>query len=249
MCRWALISWPIEESAPNNLYLILGEFYNREIRDDISVLSEFYRDLQYFYPFRFSVGKNICYNFEDIFSLQKKYGLTAKSQLVGQPTKKVLTMRTPVLYDITCMVPLFPKRKRKISYKQKNDEVCIILPYSNPVHRGKLLEDAVNHGPSTFVVIGNIRGQNRDSIATLASRYLLTCGVPQDRIIKMCENKQPECILEAIEVVNMSMVDSDYDIAIACRHDNIQEISKTIRYWRRTDILVDRKISYLCPFD
>lgn len=245
MCRWALISWPIEEPNPNNLYLILGEFYDKK---NISILSEFYRDLQYLYPFRFSVRENICYNTEDISCLQKKYHLTVKYRLIGSTTKNILTLRTPILYDISCMVPLFPQKKPKISYKQKNDTVCIVLPYSNPIHRGKLLEEVVNYGSMTFAVVGDIYGENRDSTATLATRYLLTRSVPPDRILKINESRKPECILEAIEIVNMSSVDTDYDIVIACRHDNIQEISKTIRYWRRKDIL-DRKVSYLCPFD
>ena len=98
MCRWALISWPIQEKNPHNLYLIIGEFYTEY---DISILSEFYRDLDYLYPFRFSVSENVCYNAKDISCLQEKYNMTVKPQLIGKTESKILTLRTPILYDIS----------------------------------------------------------------------------------------------------------------------------------------------------
>jgi len=248
MCRWALISWPIEQKTPYQLYLILGELYDKNIREDITILSQFYRDLQYLYPFRYSQKENSCYNAEDIICLQKKYGLTVKIQLVGETEQKIVTFRSPVLYDISCMVPLFEKRGKKMLYKQKNDIICIVIPYLNPVYRGKLLEEAVKYGPSTFVLIGDTYGKNKDSTATLMARYLLSCQVPSDRILKIRDDKKPECILEAIEIINMTEPDPDYQLIIACRHENIQEISRTIRIWRKQGIIEDRKITYLCPF-
>lgn len=244
MCRWALISWPIEEKTPRNLYLILGEIYDKDIRTDITKISEFYRDLLYFYPFRFSVKENICYNAEDIFSLQKKYGLTVRHQLVGNTDKEILSLRTPILYDISCMVPLFVKNNR-IIYKQKKDTVCIVLSYSDPIVRGKLLKEVLEYGPMTFVLTGDKYGKNKDSTATLASRYLLTCKVPSECIIKINQDKTPDCILEAIEIVNMTVAYTDYDIIIACQSENIHQ---TVRSLKKKGILQYRKFRYLCPF-
>lgn len=247
MCRWALISWPINQKIPQPCYLILGELYDRNIRENIAILSQFHRDLQYLYPFRFSKEKNSCNNIEDIIYFQKKYSLTVKLQLVGENEGDIITFRSPVLYDISCMVPLFDKNVRKIAYKQKNDLICIILPYLNPVDRGKLLEEVVRYGPATFVIIGDSYGKNKDSTATLMCRYLLSCQVPINRILKVRHDKKPECILEAIEIVN-AVEQDDYSLLIACRHENIQSIGKTIRTWRKNDIIEDRRITYLCPF-
>jgi hypothetical protein len=250
MCKWALISWPIDQQTPHQLYLIIGELYDKNIKENISTLSKFNRDLQYLYPFRFSQEENSCYNEEDIYCLQKKYGLTSKLRLVGESKNKIITFRSPVLYDISCMVPLFEKSTstNKIIYEQKNDVICIVIPYLNPVNRGKLLEDVLKYGPGTFVLVGDTYGKNKDSTATLMSRYLLSCQVPSDRIIKIRDDKIPECILESIEIINMTSPDPDYELLIACRHKNIQEINKTIRIWKNQGVIEDLKITYMCPY-
>jgi len=246
MCKWALISWPVKESKPNKVYVILGEFYDKKIYDNISFLSEFYRDLQYFYPFRFSVSRKNCYNIEDIFCLQKKYGLTIRHRLVGNTKEKVLTMRTPILYDISCMVPLFPTSVQKLSYIQKNESVCIVMPCIDLIKRGKLLEEIINYGSKIFAVCGNIYGENKDTIATLSTRYLLKRGVPFSQIVKISGNKNTEYILEAIDILNIII--TNYNIVIACRSDDIQDINKKLRIWRKKKML-NRKVTYICPFD
>jgi hypothetical protein len=247
MCRWALISWPIGQKTPQDLYLNLGEIYDKNIKSDIFTLSQFNRDLRYLYPFRYSQKNNRCSNSEDFICLQKKYGLTVRLQLVGESDRKIITFRSPVLYDITCMVPLFVQDNCKTFYKQKNDLICIVLPYQDPISRGKLLEECVKYGPSSFVLIGDTYGENGDSTATLMCRYLLSCNVPANRILKIHQDNIPECILEALEIVDFTEGDSEYDLVIACRHENIQKIARTIRWWRKNNI-IGKRVTYICPF-
>ena len=238
-----MISWPIQEKNPHNLYLIIGEFYTEY---DISILSEFYRDLDYLYPFRFSVSENVCYNAKDISCLQEKYNMTVKPQLIGKTESKILTLRTPILYDISCMVPLFPDKNHRYVYKQKTDLVCVVLPYTDPIHRGKLLEKVIDYGPGFFLLVGGIEKSNKDSIATLASRFLLSRNIPKERILKIGEGKVPDCILESIEVFNMTTAE-DYDVVIACRYNNIKNVATSIRLWRKAGI-IDKNIRYICPY-
>lgn len=243
MCRWALIARPMDNSQ--SCYLILGELYNNDIKNNISSMSEFFRDLKYYYPFRFSTKRNYPYNIQDIIYLQKKYCLTVNLRLVGTPEKDIVIFNTPMLYDIDCSASLFLTNVIYDDYKPKNDHVCIIFPYCDPVNRGKLLEEVMEYGPSYFVVIGDSYRNNKDSTACLMRRFLLSRKVASENIIKLRQNNNTESILDAVALVNL-FLNKPYDIVIACRNEHIRNIAKTIRIWKKRNILQKRKVYYIC---
>lgn len=227
MCRWALIAFPCK--GKKDRYLVLGELYDESLKKDNNKLLEFRKDLQFLYPFKYSFKKRKCYSNEDLESFRKKYKLTSRIVSVGFfEDNSSLTFRTPVLYDLTCQVRIFLTNFLRPVYKQKNDSICMILPYQDPIQRGKLLYDAVVYGPMFFAVTGDKQGENLDTTGTLMSRYLQSCGVPQDRIIKIPNNDVPDCILEGIEIVNLAVTDS-YTLFLSCIKEDISSLCR----WKR----------------
>lgn len=247
MCRWALISWPITAKTPQSFYLILGELYNNDVKTDKVLMSEFFRDLQYLYPFRFSTKKNYCYNIEDFIYLQKKYYLTVNLKLVGNPEKDIIIFKPPVLYDIDCNVSIFSENLYNYTYKPKNSHVCIVFPYSDAITRGKLLEEAIEYGPSYFVLIGNSYKNNKESTACLMRRFLLSRNIPEKCIVKIRQDNNTESILDAV-VLFHTYLNTPFHIAIACGKEHIQNIAKCIKIWKKKNLLSkERKVYYICP--
>lgn len=243
MSRWALISWPLKEKNPLNNYLIIGEIYDENIKKDKNILSQFCEDLNFLYPFKFSKEENKCYNSEDFIYFQNKYKLTVNLRLIGKIKRKIIIFRSPQLYDLKEMKPIFTKKCKPV-YEEKNDTVCFIFPHPNPVIRGESLKTAVLFGAKFFVISGGKFGKNKDNLYTLMSRYLLSCKVPINKIIKIKEENNIEWILEAIEIIKLFFSEGeDYQMRIICFSELISEISKTVRTWRRNNI-IQKKIYY-----
>lgn len=163
MCKIGLISWPVTNKSPFSLFINLGEIYDKEIKDDISLLSQFNRDLRYLYPFKYSFRDNKCYNIEDFKPLRSKYHLTTCAKLTGkglEDTQEVI-FRTPVLYDLTCMVPVFEKIKlEKISYNPlMSQTVFIVVPTLDPICRGKILDEVIANNPKYIILTGSVSGE------------------------------------------------------------------------------------------
>jgi hypothetical protein len=245
MCRIALISWPISKKSPKNFYINLGEIYDKKIQEDITILSQFHRETAYLYPFRY---KDTCYNIEDFNVFRKRYGLTIRHRLVGNiPKEKVITFRSPVLYDISCMVPLFRNTKSIPKKYYPISKACIVLPTLNPIIRGHILNEVIINRPEFIVLAGKRDGKNHDSTATLMTRYLRKRGVPMKNIFKIQIDKKPECILDALELLEMINIPMECPIVVACSHEDINIVQRTVRKWRRKGV-IDKKISYYCSF-
>ena len=233
----ALISWPIKNKFPHQAYINLGEIYDRKLREDMTELSRFHRELSYLYPFRCVIGDRItCYNIEDITYFQKKYKLTVRIRTQGTFESNTVTFRSPVLYDITNMRPIFKTRKKpKFEQTREKKQVCVVLPYENPVLRGKLLENCLAlKSDLTFMLLGDKQGRNADATSTLANRYLLTRSVDSKRMVKSREGQQPDCLLDAVAIIGMLGIE-DYILAIVCSSEDITELSWTVRRWRKND--------------
>lgn len=243
MCQWALISWPVKNKTPNSFYIFLGEVENK----DPDILSDFYKDLQYLYPFYYSDKKNI-YNIEDIVFFRRKYNLTKEITLVGKPNNDIIVFRTPVLYDISCMVPLF-NQKKKTCYVEKNNTIGITVSTIDPIKRGKMLEQAMLYGCKNFIVFGGIYGSNKNRTSSLATRYLLSCKVPFSQIIKLQEDNGIKSVLNAFDTINFMFTDNIKEVVIVCSSENIQSIAKGIRTWKKIGAIKRNvKITYLCAF-
>lgn len=244
----ALISWPIKDKFPDQSYINLGEIYDRKLRENKIELCRFNKELSYLYPFRCTLGDSIvCHNIEDIVYFQKKYRLTVRIRTQGTFSSRTVTFRSPVLYDITNMRPIFrAKRKPKCENISKNTKVCVVLPYKDPVLRGKILDACLELGANNkFILLGDKQGKNLDSTSTLMSRYLLTRSVESSRLIKSCQDQLPDCILETIAIIDMMGIE-DYILAIGVSSEDINDLSTVVRTWRKGGVLDENmKLTYI----
>jgi hypothetical protein len=249
MCKIGLISWPIDHNTPQNFYISIGEIYDKQVKNDPKVLSEFYRDLNYLYPFTYSLVSNKSYNSEDFKAFRSKYKLTIGLKLIGRiPTGvKQIIFRSPVLYDLTCMVPVFIReRKDRISYNPSRNSVFIVIPTLDPICRGKILDEVISNNPKYIIITGSVAGDNITSTTTLMSRYLHKMRIPSGIVIKSRGDKKPNCILQCLELIDIMGL-NDLDISIACSCSDITLLQKSVRAWRRLKVITKR-ISYYCPY-
>jgi hypothetical protein len=255
-CRLGLISWPVYCNTPKlqtDTYIILGEIYDKDIVNNLDILTEFNDDLQFLYPFKAKKeGDRIkIYNEEDFVFFRKKYKLTCNVILhnYNESEKTRLVFRTPCLFDITCLERLFKNEIRL--YKQPeisliHKKVFIVIPNDNPVTRGKQLNECIsssNGHNSLFILVGDKYGLNRDTTSTLMKRYLLSFGVYSNNINKSIKEKFPESILESLELIKFISNDIKHDIFISCQSSNICKIMSFIR---DSKIPKDIKIQFIC---
>jgi hypothetical protein len=234
--------------SPKGLYINLGEMYDKSMKDNLPLLSQFNRELACLYPFDYNKS---CYNSEDFKFFKNRYSLTLGIRLVGvkidYPTR--LVFRTPVLYDISCMVPLFEPgffipRGPSVT---PSPIVCIVLGTTDPICRGKILDEVISCNPMYIILTGAKFGENYNSTTTLMTRYLLKRLIDNKKIIKSHLFKKPDCILDCLEMQELLQVNDHTETRIACCQDDITSIQKAVRVWRRLGI-VKKKISYYCPF-
>lgn len=231
--RYAIVS----RTAKKDNYLIIC-FLPHTI-----VFSRLARELSYLYPFKFSTRKKKPFNIED-FNFLIKYNINFEFKLFHQTNKKSIVLNTPYIYDLDEMINLYSVLKP--IYIEKNSNVCIIFPENNILQRGRILKNIIKYGPKYFVLLGDNYGENRDSLSTLMCRYILTCGVKSENIIKIKENDTCDSILESKELISVFFkTDDKTKIMISCSRHKIQNIAKTVRKMRKNGILKE-KINYIC---
>jgi hypothetical protein len=259
-CRIGLISWPVYSPKPYNnkdTYLVLGEIFDKDIQNNLEILTELKKNLQYLYPFKVKKDKDKVnvYNKEDFILFRKKYKLTTTVTLLNYKdsdnnTEKIV-FRTPCLYDISCMEPLFPEtcflpKDVKIS---SHCRIFLVLPYYDPILRGEILKQCVNTAKNhycLYLLTGNRYGKNKETTSTLMKRYLLSTGVRSENINKSKYDKFPDSILESLKILPFILNIDHYvtcDLFIACSSYDIHEV---MTFSRDSRIGKDIKIQFLC---
>jgi len=273
-CSIGLISWPIHtKNLPSNkdMYLILGEIYDKDIQNNLEILQDFNKNLQYLYPFKVKRNGDTLkvYN-DDIIHFRKKYKLTSTLSLhnyakheeeneededdeddESDDDSEKIVFRTPRLYDISCMEPLFPIEcfLPKQVESSTHCRVFIVLPYLDPVLRGRILKQCIyttkEHHP-LFLLIGDQHGRNKETTSTLMKRYLLSSGVSSDNISKSVYDKFPASILESLEILPF-LLDINHhvthDLFIACAS---YDMCKVMSFSRDSKIGKDIKVQFIC---
>jgi hypothetical protein len=218
-CKIKIIAKAIDDTG----ILELGEVVNTA-EDN---LEKIHSELQYLTPFR--SRKNFPHNIHDMRYFQKAYCDDTLITLSGHGKN----FHAPILWDDTCSTPVYAKTyiPRGIIYNPKR--YCIVLPCKNVVERGRLLNRVLDYHPSTIVVTGDKVGENRDTEATLCSRYLVYSGYNPENIIKYRESNEPESILDCLCILTLP---SDSIIYIACPSNDIGKIRMLLKNWRRKSL-------------
>ena len=261
--RICLISWPVGFETPtdhSHVYLNMGEIYDKEVRMSVNKLMTLHNKLKYLYPFKIKKVDNdiTVYNSDDFKYFSKKYKITTKVSLynynsVNENNTEHIVFKSPQLYNISCMEPLFSPyippllQQNKESY---NDyRVFIVLPYENPVLRGMILDSCITkikEKKPLFILLGDRYGKNKESTSTLMKRYLLSIGICSNSINKILCNKFPDFISESLHLLSFILhIDKNisYDIFIASKSS---DMFKIMSYVRDTKISQDVNVQYIC---
>ena len=221
MCRWAVITWPLLGDPEKNK-IVLGEFYDPKYKTS-AVANSLRRELAFWYPLKMVGG--VFDNEEDIELLRNKYHLTTPLY-----EKISCSFVSPVLYDLSCMIPLFLEDKKLPVYssEKSTEQIGIIFPHLDPGVRGCIIEQMVLMNLKKFIVLGGREKKNSRSIAALSRRFLLMCKVPPERICKIRESRA--CLENALRVCRT------LEVVIGCSVFDISWIGPFVRCCRELGI-------------
>lgn len=244
-CKIGLIAFPINYSK--DYFLYLGELYDKKIKNDEKLLYEFYTKLIYLCSFKVLIkdGKIIPDNLTDLFSFQKRYKLTKKIYSNYTISDGIIKYNSPKLYDLDCMVPLYKEAliKNIINMNNSNDmRMFILMSYSDPIIRGEIIDNCINAFQNKYACFLIIEGE-KDNNALLTKRYLISRGVKNKDIIINQYNEFPDCIIEAITIINM-LYDCA-DIFLGVSRDEICNVSKNIKLLHNI-ISIKKRFHFIC---
>ena len=250
-CKIGLVSIPCDNML--DIFVNLGEVFDKTFREDVSKLYELHVNLRYICSFIAVVDGNtvIPYNIEEITTLQTRYKLTRKIWISGAPKKKKIKFRAPQLYDISCMVPLFVDTIPRTVYIKGTELpifMFILFPCTDPVIRGELVDTCMNVAGTNracFYTLGGKHGKNIENMCDLSKRYLLSCGVEDDDIYGNTYDEFPDCILESLNMIGFSMPDAVMKVFIAVQREDMGQTLGYIRLSKRLEI-IDKNIRLLC---
>jgi len=146
------------------------------------------------------------------------------------------------------MKPLFnyPFTIHKQIKEYTHCRVFIVLPHSNPIIRGKMLQECLHTSKTykiLFVLIGDQYGKNKETTSTLMKRYLLSCGIPSDVINKSIYDKFPYSIVESFEIIHLLLENITYDIFISCPSYDMYNV---MTFVKNSGISKKIKPQYIC---
>ena len=251
-CKIALISKPVNTKI--NSFINIGEIYDSDMKKDTQFLYDIHKNTKYMGKFKACFKNNNIQidNIEDIHSIQRRYNLTRRILAKGQK-KDTILFDKPQLYDITCMVPLFPTK----IYPQYtiNDSILLlplqlflIFPYSDPIIRGELLDRCLELKKDRkiyFCLFGNIYRKNTRATYNFSRDYLLECGIHSDDIICGIYDKFPECIQESLLLVEMALNTLSVELFIAVARDDMSQVMNHIRQ-SKNNLGFRKKIQLIC---
>jgi len=250
-CKIGLISFPV--NSQKYYFLNLGEIYDKNVRRSPSLLYEFHKNLQYFCEFTATIDASKVFpdNIEEIKFFQRKYKLTPKIFLsdVENEFYEKMEFSAPQLYDMSCMVPLFSEKISKCVYvdnKATQTKLFIILPYTDPILRGKIIKNCLKSVVDTkgyFLTIGNKKGMNRVNSCELDMRYLLSCGVPEKYIMMNEYEEFPDFIAESLNIANMIFYPDTVFIGVST--EEVGKILSCVRILRKEGDIID-KLFFIC---
>lgn len=227
----------ISKSFDNKDIVVLGEIYDKNI--DLLQLD---KDLLNLYPFTIIVknGK-YYYNKEDFEYYRTKYKITRKIFIKNKNLTKQ-TFRTPILVNLDTFEKIYNNELKTCPYYGviARSIIGIMLPISNPVNRGNVLDQILLSYPSMIIVVGTKIKNNKNSTCILSFRYLRKKGYPKDRIIKM---NYSCCMQDCLDVIDLTIpvANDQYkqNIVIGCEYSYMISLRNKIR---------DRKVFYRCPY-
>lgn len=250
-CKIGLIAKPRDDTQ--DCFLNLGEVFDKTIRGDVNILYEFHKNLRYLCPFKAEIDGRDGRpdNIEEIMAFQSRYKLTRKIWLNGKTENGTIKFLTPQLFDISCMVPLFQDIISRTVYPKGRNfpaKMFILFPYSDPFVRGEIIDSCltvVKDYKVYFYVMGEKKGMNSMITSDLNRRYLLSCGVEDNNIVRNQYDEFPDCIMEALNMINLLLPYVKMKTLLALKREDMNQVMTHIRMANSLG-MIDCKFELIC---
>jgi hypothetical protein len=237
-CRIGLVSY----CKDHDFALILGELFDKNIRDNINMLYELHKALVYssnFYA-KISGTKVITDNTDDLCIYQRQYKITNNILVYGTGIDGEWRFSKPCLYDLDCMIFLFNDTIQSPRYNPViNDTITYILvAEKNPLIRGTLVEECFRIADGKqikFYIVDDVSSNINSCVLT--KRYLMSQGITD--VSTIADHSIFDNIFDIIQDT------SDTKIYIIVNSERVQSIARYIRL-KRSITQFDTKIVYVC---
>ena len=234
-CKIGLVSLPKDS---NMSILIIGEIFDKAVRNDINILYEIQKNLMHLCPFKINVKDQKLYPdiMEDIIVFQTKYNLTKKITSIEPLSDGIINYLSPQLYDIDCMVPLFEDTIPRNIYNVNDStfvRLFIMLPCTNPIVRGEIINKCINICANTQIFF-NVMGTKRT--CDITQKHLLYSGIPANNIYVNKNYEYPDSIIEALTITDIFCEPNEiYLCSSSSEIHNLLDISRLIHKLKITD--------------
>jgi hypothetical protein len=236
MCRIGVISWPINNNSPKQAHVVFGELYLKSDRENEKLLRQIDSDTkQFLYPLKCRKTETgySCDNEEDLNCLRNRYRLTQGLKVVGI-NKNIITLRSPRLYDLDCLVPVINDFIQPSDRSEFLHSVSFFIPNIDPIIRGRMAKLV----QTEYIILPHVRlGKNKNYLSTLWKRTLKKQGNNSVYIINNINQTNPliHFLQSGLDCVSdVSQIDQ---VFIFCSSDQINKINKIVRRWRKHHLL------------
>ena len=245
---YSIIAYPIDNNI-KPMYIHLMKVTNKKP----ILLKYINKNLKYLTPFKCIVKKNrlVIYNKDDINYFSYTHRLKTKIYIVSEnkTINKIIKFHTPILYNIATKTEFFSYNIKPVVYYKpvicSINRIFIVLPCIDPILRGQIMDNCMKYVKKNnplFIVIGDIHGVNKIKTCVLMTRYLLSIGIKREYIYKSPYDKDLDCILEAIHMIDFILMNNKFDLFIACQSRIIVNVLNFIR----KNKLHNPKIQMIC---
>jgi hypothetical protein len=244
-CDIAIVAF--QENKNNKEFIILGMIpENQKNRDN---LYNIHKNLKYLTKFKIIYG--IPNNIEEIKMFHEKFNIPLNIE--KKYNSEILAYKKPELFDINCMIEIFetikPCKKEPIIYsKFISKKVFIILHCSDPIKRGEIIDtciNSINNSECYFYIIGCTVGKNKISSSKLSRLYLISRGVKNTHIYIQDYVNLPECILEAITMIELIISDEKLTLFLCTEKEKMSDLLIMVRKLRFVN-LIRKKLYFIC---
>jgi len=226
------------KNGQNNVFFIVGEFYTKY---DKSILYKIHCELSSVCSSIIDTRKSkiTIDNDYDLQYFRKKYKIIKRNILTSHLLSGIYYTKTPQLYDLDCMVPIFHGIKLQTYTINNIGDIFIILPCENPVIRAGMLNTCIQFSKgskSKFYTFGGMYNTNKKETCLLARRYLIEKGIYKGSIIPNLENSIIHFLKKIILALNFEI------IYVVSPH---YCMSKTLNSMKR-ELCYSNRVRFLC---
>lgn len=226
------------------------------MKQDHDTLLKLHNELKHIPPFKIRTEDKKIFPdiLQDIISLQTRYKLTRKIFLENDSIANSNYFSSPMLYDLTCMIPFFDdENKNAIIHLNNTVSVFILLPIDDFRERGEAINNTIlslNGGFGLFFVLGEKYGLNEADTSVIVERSLYSKGIDKKNIINLpvlrsdLDFEDFKNAMQNIMLIIYSFCSPD-NFYLCSSKNNVSDVLKHVKILRYLG-LVENKFKFIC---